>query len=119
MKNVLFFTHSLSGGGAEKTVRQVARYINANNYDCKVYVCVVYDDPAYHGEVDDTESNKREDVDAFIKGHRVIINVGRLAKQKGQVHLLKAFARALKTYPDIRLLILGEGPLRQQLQDSW
>ncbi len=245
MKNVLFFTHSLSGGGAEKTVRQVARYINANNYDYKVYVCVVYDDPAYHHEVDnlivlktksepsdsklkkgvnvlkqisemkklkkrlnidicvsflpgadiinvlsgrgekklvsvrnkeslfthnilkklyvktsyalcdkiiavtevvrndcidffaappekvvtihnairempvdDTESNKREDVDAFIKGHRVIINVGRLAKQKGQVHLLKGFARALKTHPDIRLLILGEGPLRQQLQET-
>ncbi len=245
MKNVLFFTHSLSGGGAEKTVRQIARHINSHDYGYKVHVCVVYDDPAYHGEVDDlhvlkiksqpsdlklkkgfnvlrqiaemkklkkdlkidtcvsflpgadiinvlsgcgekklvsvrnkdskffhsflqkiyvktsyalcdkiiavtevvrndcidffgappkkvitihnaikevpvddSATNKRQDIDAFIEGHRVIINIGRLTEQKGQEHLIRSFSKALKDHPDIRLLILGEGPLHQKLQET-
>ena len=48
MKKILFFTHHLSHGGAEKTVRMISEYINSQCTDMKSYVCVVYDDPDVH-----------------------------------------------------------------------
>ncbi len=45
----------------------------------------------------------------------VVINVGRLTEQKDQATLLRAFALLLKQRP-ARLLILGEGELRDDLE---
>ena len=47
MKNIMFFTHHLWGGGAEKTVCNLSNYINENCSDITSYVCVVYDEPLY------------------------------------------------------------------------
>ena len=241
MKNLLFFTHSLSGGGAEKTVRNLSNYINKHSTEYKSYVCVVYDDKVFHNKVenlivlknksnpDDSKLKKainvikqinevraikkrlsidicisflpgadiinvlssagerkivsvrnkeslfthslfkkiyvktsyllcnkivavsevvRQDVidffgikpekvvtihnaidesdtvsdeilseiEQFMAEHRVIINVGRLAPEKGQEQLIKAFAEVNKQFPDTRLLILGEGELRSNLE---
>lgn len=46
----------------------------------------------------------------------VIINVGRLTKQKGQWHLIRAFSKVVNEIPDAKLVILGEGELREYLQ---
>lgn len=46
---------------------------------------------------------------------RLVINVGRLAKEKAQGTLIDAFAK-LKPAPDARLVIVGEGPLRGALE---
>ena len=241
MKNVMFFTHSLSGGGAEKTVRTVSNYINRHDYGLKSYVCVVYDSKQYHDQVDNLvvlnvksqrddskvkkavnvfrqiaevraikkklkidvcisflpgadiinvfsgvgekkivsvrnkeslfthnifkkiyvktsyllcdkivavsnvvrkdvidffgikapkvvtihnavsdfngqSSEIKPEVQKFIDGNRVIVNVGRLAPEKGQVHLIRAFAMIHEQIPDVKLLILGEGDLRGSLQ---
>ncbi len=239
MKNILLFTHSLSGGGAEKTVRRLAKYINVHDLGIKAYVCVVYDDPKYHEEVDEliilkhksapddgyitkainvlkqmkemktikkrykidtcisflpgadiinvfsgvgekqivsvrnkeslfthnifkkiyvkiaysrcdkivavteavrqdcihffgapedkvitihnavSELNQapeiKQSVLEFIEGHKVIVNVGRLTQQKGQEYLIRAFAKVVKKHKNYRLLILGEGELRDHL----
>jgi len=47
----------------------------------------------------------------------VIGTVGRLAEAKGQRHILKALAVLKDTFPLIRLLIAGDGPLRKELED--
>ena len=241
MKNVLFFTHSLSGGGAEKTVRRISRYINSHDYGIKAYVCVVYDDPVYHEDVDNlivmehksdqddsrvtkglnvlkqisemktikrkyqidtcvsflpgadiinvlsgigekqvvsvrnkeslfthnifkkiyvktaykrcdkivavTEVVRQDCIDffgvpqdkvvtihnaisdmnndpklldlvsQFIDGHKIIVNVGRLTEQKGQDHLLRAFAIVHKAHSEYRLLILGDGERKKDLEE--
>jgi glycosyltransferase involved in cell wall biosynthesis len=52
MKNIMFFTHHLWGGGAEKTVCNISNYINRNYVDIKSYVCVVYDEPKIRPDVD-------------------------------------------------------------------
>ena len=44
MKKVLFFTHYLVGGGAEKTIINLAEYINKNRTDWEAYICVVNTD---------------------------------------------------------------------------
>ena len=46
----------------------------------------------------------------------VVINIGRLTRQKGQWHLVRAFKEVVKTVPGARLLILGEGELRHDLE---
>ena len=44
------------------------------------------------------------------------VNAGRMVEQKGQWHLLKAFAKFHREVPKSRLLILGEGEMRQKLE---
>ncbi|MGL4759958.1 MAG: glycosyltransferase [Sarcina sp.] len=46
----------------------------------------------------------------------VIVNIGRLSNQKGQWHLIKAFAEVLKKRPNVKLIIIGRGELEQKLK---
>jgi len=43
--------------------------------------------------------------------------IGRLSPVKNQAMLLKAFQKVSKRYPDLRLAIVGEGPMRDYLQN--
>lgn len=47
---------------------------------------------------------------------RVIAGVGRLTEQKGFDRLIAAFAQIAADFPDWKLIIWGEGPLRQHLE---
>lgn len=49
-------------------------------------------------------------------GHRVLLAVGRLSEEKGFEQLLRAFSSLMKKYPEWDLVILGEGPLRAELE---
>lgn len=44
------------------------------------------------------------------------VNMGRLSPEKNQAELILAFAKLLQDYENARLYILGDGPLRNQLQ---
>jgi glycosyltransferase involved in cell wall biosynthesis len=46
----------------------------------------------------------------------VVISVGRLDRQKGHWHLIRAFAEVRRKLPAARLVILGEGDQREYLQ---
>jgi len=45
----------------------------------------------------------------------VLISVGRLAKEKNLRRLLQAFAQVVQRHPDVRLVLLGDGPNRKEL----
>jgi glycosyltransferase involved in cell wall biosynthesis len=47
---------------------------------------------------------------------RIIISVGRLAEEKNWGTLLQAFALALQEQPDLRLVLVGDGPQAQALR---
>lgn len=49
-------------------------------------------------------------------GAPVVVNVGALAPQKGQHHLIDAAALVVREVPDARFVIVGEGELRQALE---
>ena len=51
----------------------------------------------------------------YIKGN-VVVTVGRLDSQKGHDVLIKAFSNIVSNYPDWRLVIFGEGCLRDELE---
>lgn len=46
-----------------------------------------------------------------------IVTVGRLESQKNQRMLVKAFAKIAKEFPEEKLIIYGEGPLREELEN--
>lgn len=45
------------------------------------------------------------------------VTMGRLSPEKGQDNLIRAFAKFHKKHPNSKLYILGEGPLKQNLQN--
>src|SRR5690625_2500259 len=47
--------------------------------------------------------------------HPTIITVGRLTKQKGHWHLIRAFKIVKNEIPNAKLVILGDGPLKSYL----
>ena len=49
---------------------------------------------------------------------KTLVSVGRLCSQKNQVMQLRAFHRIAEKYPDYKLEIYGEGPLRGELQSQ-
>ena len=57
------------------------------------------------------------DKPSFIEDDKVYFTtMGRLNKQKGQWHLLRAFKDVLESIPNARLIIMGEGELEQPLK---
>lgn len=50
-----------------------------------------------------------------IPDYRYVVTMGRLMRQKGQWHLIKAFKMIHDSMPDLHLVILGEGELEDGL----
>lgn len=48
--------------------------------------------------------------------HPVVVTSGRLTEQKGTWHLIRAFADLKRRAPDVKLVLLGQGPLEGYLQ---
>lgn len=49
--------------------------------------------------------------------NRLVLGVGRLTRQKNFAMLIRAFGRVVRTEPSARLVILGEGPQREKLEE--
>ena len=52
-----------------------------------------------------------------LSDKKVIVSVGRLVHRKGQDHLIEAMPEILKNVPRAHLLLVGEGPYREYLQN--
>lgn len=52
----------------------------------------------------------------FCRGGRTIGAIGRLSKEKGFDRLIDAFSKLTNRFPDVRLMILGEGRMRNDLE---
>jgi len=52
------------------------------------------------------------------KRQKTILFVGRLVEKKGCEYLIKAFTHLSSKSPDTKLIIIGDGPLRQSLEDQ-
>ena len=51
--------------------------------------------------------------DSFVIGH-----VGRFVKTKNHIFLVDIFAEVLKSIPNAKLLLVGDGPLKKQVEDK-
>lgn len=54
---------------------------------------------------------------SLFNGRPVVTTVGRLTRQKGQWHLIRAFSKVIKEYPEAKLIIAGEGELYDYLKE--
>lgn len=57
-----------------------------------------------------------EDVSEWIRGRTAFLALGRLSPEKDQAKLVHAFAKIRASHPNVALLVIGDGPLRQDLQ---
>ena len=48
-------------------------------------------------------------------GERVLLYLGRMAREKNLPEVLRAFALAKPSLPDVRFVLIGEGPMREEL----
>ena len=53
----------------------------------------------------------------IFKGSFIFINIGRLTEQKGQWFLIRGFKKVVEKHSNAKLIILGEGELRKELED--
>lgn len=58
-----------------------------------------------------------EEYARYFEQSPVCISIGRLIPQKGQWHLLRAFTKVREMHPQARLVILGDGELRADLEE--
>ena len=65
----------------------------------------------------DLELYKNKELPSSKKNSKFsIISVGRLVKEKNHLFLIKSVEQIVKQYPNIRLNIVGDGPLRSELE---
>jgi glycosyltransferase involved in cell wall biosynthesis len=62
--------------------------------------------------------NEFRPVPEIKRNDKRLIFVGRLVEKKGVSVLLEAMAQVIKTVPDAELLIVGDGPLRNKLEQK-
>jgi len=91
-------------GISHYTVAQLRRW-SAPEHWSKLHVV--------HCSVDDAFLADARPVDA---GSRALVCVGRLCPQKGQLTLVEAFAEVARRIPDARLVLAGDGELRDAVE---
>lgn len=52
----------------------------------------------------------------LTENHKIIGMVGRLEPQKGHIYLINAATQLVKKYPQVKIMIIGEGKLRSDLE---
>ena len=69
-------------------------------------------------ETRDPERDTRLDSELGLAGAPVVIAVGRLVEQKNHARFLDAAAEVTAVRPDVRFLVVGDGPLRADLAEQ-
>ena len=62
-------------------------------------------------------NRKNEKIEEKISNDKYILGIGRLTKQKNFELLLNFFIQLVKSYPDYKLLILGDGENKEKLNE--
>lgn len=90
MKNVMFLTHHLWPGGAEKTVRTLSEYLNTNIQEVASYICVVYDAPDIRKQLQNVivmEHRSNPEDSKFHKAINVLRQMKELREIKRKYHI--------------------------------
>lgn len=88
--NILFFTHHLNQGGAEKTVRSLSEYFNTHDFNIKSFICVVYDDPhlkPYPQNVIVMKNQSNEWDNRVSKGFNVLAQIHEMRQIKKKLNI--------------------------------
>ena len=67
-------------------------------------------------KVNSINTKKREKIDDKFLKIEYILSIGRLTRQKNFLLLINAFGEIIKRYPNLKLIILGEGEDRSKIE---
>jgi len=81
----------------------------------KVIYNAFSDDPTLNSEIKDSESKIKIREELDLSGN-IMISVGRLVPWKGFGTLISLMPTLLKKFPDLKLLIAGSGPQKEELE---
>lgn len=62
------------------------------------------------------EEEMADSIAQFVSGHKFIVSTGRFANAKGLNNLIKAFSELAKRDEDVRLVMIGDGELREKIE---
>lgn len=62
-----------------------------------------------------TSMSQIEDVVSNLKELPIVITAGRLSQEKGFQYLIKVFSSVVKSIPNAKLILIGDGPMYQDL----
>ncbi len=65
-----------------------------------------------------TQKNDIRQEIRLVSNDKIFLNVARLSTQKNHTLMIDAFARIIPNYPDAKLVIIGDGPLREKLEEQ-
>lgn len=89
---------------------EIEKFIK-NKYQNDQKICSIYN-PV---DINSILQLSKEELPEHLKNKSYILNVGRLNRSKGQWHLLKAFSLLTEENPDLYLVIVGGGELKNEL----
>jgi len=95
--------------------KSIKRELERNYRVSPEKIRVIYN-PVYFDEIQVRKAEPLGEYEAIFKSP-VLITAGRLTKQKGQWYLLRVFKALKEDFPDLKLVILGEGELKEYLVD--
>lgn len=133
----IFMSKVVSGDGVKGWIKKVSTKWLANRADCVVAVSesmrrdlvqnfgvaqqkayTIYNGyPLEHIQKMALEPLNEEQKKWFPNSDYIIATVGRLDDQKDHKCLIQAFRKVVDLHANVRLLILGEGPLQKELQE--
>lgn len=83
-------------------------------------ICIIENGVSLDKFASDMAARNRIAEDIGIKSNtNVVGTVGRLSEEKGQKHLLQVIRKLKERYPELFLLLVGDGPLRMALQKEF
>jgi len=96
------------------TVSEGIRYSFLENWNIDEKTIVAIPNPHNIDDILGMSKESLEEFEALFK-FPVLINVGRLIKEKGQWYLLRIFAELKQSNSNVKLIILGDAGLREEL----
>jgi len=97
----------------------VETFVTVNEGISKKKTCLIYNAVILPAHVDDDHHKQEMRNSLGIDAEAIVITVvASLTANKGHRILMEAFAQVFRTYPAVRLVIVGGGPLRIQLESD-
>ncbi len=97
----------------------VESFVTVNERIRKEKTCLIYNAVTPPDKLPDDHLRKKTQASLGFHSEAIVIAVvASLTANKGHGILLEAFAQVFRSHPSIRLLIVGDGPLREQLEAS-
>lgn len=119
-KNTVNFDNVINGVKNGKVIKNGDRYFYGftNTSGVCVNMQMIPLQPEKEVQIDNTTMTISASNQKVENGITRFVTIGRLSPEKNQEELINAFARLVKDNPDVMLYILGNGPLKKNLENQ-